>query len=67
MSSPEHYQSTADINWDSELKHDYKTKYFQYGKAVKSIEQHSILQNYYKNYISIYNRAITPKQASDYF
>lgn len=64
---PIHQLSSVDIDNNSELKHDWRTKYFQYGKMYKSLEQNTILQDYYSKFITLYSRAVTPKQMDDYF
>lgn len=64
---PTHFMSTVDRNYSSEIKHEWRTKFFQYGKMFRSLEQSSVLQEYYNKFIPLYNRAVTPRQAKDYF
>lgn len=65
--SPENYFSTVDRDFNSELKHEWRTKFFQYGKMFRSLEQSTVLQDYYSNFITLSNRALTPRQIGDYF
>lgn len=59
--------STVDTDYNSEIKHDWRTKYFQYGKMFKSLEQNIVMQDYYSKFVPLYSRAVTPKQMEDYF
>jgi hypothetical protein len=64
---PEHYFSTVDRDFNTELKHEWRTKFFQYGKMFRSLEQSTLIQDYYSRYNALYNRALTPSQINDYF
>jgi hypothetical protein len=55
------------MNWDADLKFDYTTRFYQYGKMFKSIDQNNLILDHFKSSIALDNIAITPDQSSDYF
>lgn len=64
---PEHYFSTVDKDFNSELKHEWRTKFFQYGRMFRSLEQGALIQDFFSKNITLSNRALTPRQINDYF
>lgn len=64
---PDEFATNIDRNWDVDLKFDYATRFYQYGKMYRSLNQNNLILDHFKSNIALDNIAITPDQSSDYF